>query len=560
MISRTAATTSRGGASKLVRPAVKVHAGAAARTSTASATRHASTASHPPVSAWRAAVETIYAGTFHAIRSGATPVRAKPPFTGSRFAARATPRTQPPPKSSFRSSGARPHYGPRPGTLVPSTHSTGLGPARQFSSSGFAVFDNVVANVPLALRALADQGLDGGLDQRKWKRVRRGVQKKERETRAPLAGKALVVDAAEKRADFERFFGNVVADSDVVAEQAQAAAAAAAAAEPVTLFLALDPDFELPTRSVPFGVACDEEGASPPSPDRILDQHTLASFEAITDAYTTHSHRLRALVNRLSSAGLLDPEIRAATSIEIFQDNPDHAGRSVWKISFQDGLVTRSRVEDVLCGGVGLETARSERGEDVPSWAHKVRSWTGRNSLAAGQGAWWWIGGGFAEPDSDAVADQIESFATPVSSSISLEADSTPSVSVSSRASLDDEGVAHEIAATFVLPDPPAFAFDLDLDLVAPSPPTPSSVTDGDVDLESYEAWSEEFAPSLAASLEARAVTEPEPVNVWSDLAATPSESEHDTEDLIAFDEDRIGLERFLEEVEGLQARRSLSV
>lgn len=201
VISRTAATTSRGGASKLVRPAVKVHPPAAPHLAPGAARYASSTA---PPAAWRAAVEAIYAGTFRAIRSG---VKVHPgPYSGSRTAPRPSATS---PFSTFAQASARraprTHFGPRPRPVAVSGPShVGLGSARQFSSSGYAVFDNVVANAPLALRALADEGLD----QRKWKRVKRDVAKKDR---AALKGKGKAIDsrllAAEKRADFERFFG-----------------------------------------------------------------------------------------------------------------------------------------------------------------------------------------------------------------------------------------------------------------------------------------------------------------------------------------------------------------
>lgn len=554
MISRTAATTSRGGASKLVRPAVKVHPPAAPHLAPGAA-RHAS--STAPPAAWRAAVEAIYSGTFRAIRSG---VKVHPgPYSGSRAAPRPSATS---PFSTFAQASVRraprTHFGPRPRPVAVSGPShVGLGSARQFSSSGYAVFDNVVANAPLALRALADEGLD----QRKWKRVKRDVAKKDR---AALKGKGKAIDsrllAAEKRADFERFFG-VASARSVAAPDARSLAASSSTSEesllaqPVTLVLAIDPDFELPVAAAADGsVVC---GVSPidPTMQRVLSPHLLASFEAITHAYSTHAHRLQAIINRLSAAGLLDPEIEASTLVDTISmsDGVDfeHVGRRVWKIAFHDRLITRSRVEHVVRGTE--PSSDSSADETVPPWARKVRSWTGRNSVTVGEGDWWWLVGGETAMDAS-MEESLSSFPTPSTSSSS-----------SSAASVDDV-VARLVADTFVLPDPPALALDLafadQFGMASHVSSIGASAVSND-DEQNLWCGVDSRNPSSAASgasasagaSEVLATLDPA-ASEWAQVEDSSSDA---TYSLFSAEEERSGLEHFLEEVEDLQ-RRALRV
>lgn len=431
----------------------------------------------------------------------------------------------------------------------------GLGSARQFSSSGYAVFDNVVANAPLALRALADEGLD----QRKWKRVKRDVAKQDR---AALKGKGKAIDsrllAAEKRADFERFFG-VPSARSVAAPDATPLAASSSTSEeslllqPVTLVLAMDPDFDLPVGSAESSVGCHESQADA-AMQRVLSPHLLASFETITHAYSTHAHRLQAIINHLSAAGLLDPEIEASTLVGTISlsDGVDfeHVGRRVWKIAFHDGLITRSRVEHVVRGTEPHSDVRAD--ETVPPWAAKVRSWTGRNSVTAGEGDWWWLVGG-----ETSIAASMEeahsSFPTPSSLSSS-----------SSAASVDDV-VACLVADTFVLPDPPAFAPDLAFaDQFGMASHASSIGSTGSNDqgqnlwlgVDSRNASSASGnATSATAGAEVLATLDPA-TSAWAEVEEGSSDA---TYSLFSAEEERSGLEHFLEEVEDLQ-RRALRV
>ncbi|KWU41112.1 hypothetical protein RHOSPDRAFT_27849 [Rhodotorula sp. JG-1b] len=555
VISRTAATTSRGGASKLVRPAVKVHPPAAPHLAPGAA-RHAS--STAPPAAWRAAVEAIYAGTFRAIRSG---VKVHPgPYSGSRAAPRPSATS---PFSTFSQASARraprTHFGHRPRPVaVSGPNHVGLGSARQFSSSGYAVFDNVVANAPLALRALADEGLD----QRKWKRVKRDVAKKDR---AALKGKGKAIDsrllAAEKRADFERFFG-VASARSVAAPDASPLAASSSTleesllAQPVTLVLAIDPDFDLSFAAAAHGsVGCGVSQADP-SRQRVLSPHLLASFETITHAYSTHAHRLQAIINRLSAAGLLDPEIEATTHVDAISMSDgidfEHVGRRVWKIAFHDRLITRSRVEHVVRGTEPSLDISAD--ETVPPWARKVRSWTGRNSVTVGEGDWWWLVGGESS-EAASMEEPLCSLPTPSSSSSITAADSDSACA--------DDVVARLVADTFVLPDPPAFAPDQAFaDRYGVASYAPSIGSTGSNDQE-QDLWcgvdsrcrSPAASDISAAGGEVLATLDPA-ASVWAGVEESSSDA---TYSLFSAEEERSGLEHFLEEVEDLQ-RRALRV
>lgn len=541
MISRTAATTSRGGASKLVRPAAKVHPPAAPHHAPG-AVRHASTAAPP--AAWRAAIEAMYAGTFRVIRSSA---KVHPgPYSGSRAPSRSSATST---FSTFAQASVRraprTHFGPRPRSVASSGPSqVGLGSARQFSSSGYAVFDNVVANAPLALRALADEGLD----QRRWKRIRREISKQDR---AAVKGKAKAIDsrllAAEKRADFGRFFGADVGANAL--EASDAISGEAVLSEPVTLILAIDPDFELSVAAT--GVDC---SASTPSASshRVLSPQLLASFETITHAYSAHAHRLQAIINRLSAAGLLDPEIEASTFIGTVRMSDglgfDQIGRRVWKITFTDGFVTRSRIEQVVQGSESAPPS-PRADESVPSWACKVRSWTGRNSVAAGEGDWWWLVGGD-------VGGEMSMAVT--AEALTLSPVATPSVafSTASAAASVDEAGARLIADTFLLPEPPTFACELGAAIESPAHSAAPSTAGSE---EPYpDIWSVPASSTCSLAASEPSVADHGGIATLDPAARMWARSEDGSSDLtsdLLSSDDRSGLEHFLHEVQDLQQR-----
>ncbi|GAA5896237.1 hypothetical protein JCM8208_001820 [Rhodotorula glutinis] len=462
VLSRTAVLETKGGASKLIRPSLKfqrpVHAAGATRRHTSSS------AAHP--SSWRAAVDSIFASTFKAIRSSA--VVRPGPYSSSRLATRAVSAASRPAGRPL-SSAARARFGPSPrphaGHSTPHTAHVGLGAARQFSSSGFAVWDNVVHNAPLALRALADQVGDGGIDRRKWRAETASIRRKAR-TAVKGKGKAPVgFDALEdKKLDFARFFG-VAARTDNVHESQQQQQA-----EPVTLVLAVDPDFDL---AVPSPSTSTSAHPDPLSSFRVLSPSALDSFATISSAYSTHAHHLRVVVNRLAAAGLLDPDVRAATQVGVVPleiDSP-HAGRRVWRIVFDDALVTRERLERVVRGepehGAASASASLGASAAAPAWAEKVRQWNRQSAVSAGEGDWWWLVGGETsaslEPSSvlphgldedTSMASLSLSPASPRSAAASTSGSEDGSNQSSGAAFLIDAANALAVAETFVLPDP----------------------------------------------------------------------------------------------------------
>ncbi|GAA5853745.1 hypothetical protein JCM9279_000294 [Rhodotorula babjevae] len=458
VLSRTAVLETKGGASKLIRPSLKfqrpVHAAGATR-------RHASSsAAHP--SSWRAAVDSIFASTFKAIRTGA--VVRPGPYSSSRLATRAAPAASRPAGRPL-SSAARARFGPSPrphaGHSTPRTAHVGLGAARQFSSSGFGVWENVVTNAPLALRALADQFGDGGIDRRKWRAETAGIRRAAR-TAVKGKGKAPVgFDALEdKKLEFARFFG--LAAASVKASQQQVA-------EPVMLVLAVDPDFEL---AIPSPSTSASAAHDPLSSFRVLSRSALDSFATISSAYSTHAHHLRVVVNRLAAAGLLDPDVRASTEVGVVDgplDSP-HAGRRVWRIVFDDALVTRSRVERVVRGEpeYGASASAMSASAAAPAWADKVRQWNRQSAVSAGEGDWWWLVGGEAasaslEPSSifSTGLDDMPMASLSLSpawhrSAVASSSASEDGSNSSAAAFLIDAAHALAVAETFVLPDPSA--------------------------------------------------------------------------------------------------------
>ncbi|BGP22634.1 hypothetical protein Rt10032_c08g3502 [Rhodotorula toruloides] len=432
----------RGGASKLVRPALKhphglTHPPITSPPSRGAQVRHAST--FP--SSWRriveAFVESVYGGTFKAIRSS---VRAAcpGPYVSSRLAPHPRPVNARFTHSSPRPSFPRTHFGPvpRPSPGHASTR-TGLGTARQFSTGGFGVWDNVVQNVPLALRAAADQWGER-IDARKWKRVKRDIRRAARGEKGIGWAPGGFDARMEKRAEFERYFG---AREEEEEEEGK----------PVTLILAIDPDFDL--------------SLAPPSSsheERLLSHSLLDSLESISHAYTTHSHRLRTVINRLAAAGLLDSQTAAQGSLGVWDGSEgleEHQGRRVWRVEFRDRLATRSRVERVV---LGSEAGREKEGEgQVPHWAGKVQRWSGRNTVEAGEGEWWWLVGG-AEPIVE--EDDVLASTPPLPASF-LASPTSPSTPSYPRSSSEDSvmyaidaAAALAVAQTFVLPSPASLA------------------------------------------------------------------------------------------------------
>ncbi|GAA5916170.1 hypothetical protein JCM6882_005405 [Rhodosporidiobolus microsporus] len=501
-LSRATATTAKGGASKLVRPSLKFPRPIAPHPRSSGPSAAAHPRAHSTTSTLRTALDSFvkdaYAGVFRSIRSASIPRSG--PYSGQRLAPRPSSSS---PFSSFArgarappsrplGSGARFSPSPRPVLSSSPAHSLGLGSARSFSSAGFGVIDNVVLNAPLALRALGDQ-LDGGIDQRKWRRVRRELRER---NRTDVKGKGKIDPVQmmkEQKAEFALYFGSAAEKVEQVEE----------VVEPVTLVLAVDPDFDLPASSSSSSFDAHTAALPYPASERLLTPSLLSSFSSLTRAYETHQHRLRALINRLSLAGLLEPEVGATSGFAVDEES----GRRVWRVEFRDGLVTRSRVERVVKGEEwdGRSEGDSDENAQV-GWDAKVRRWNRSTTSAAsaavlaGEGDWWWLSGGFAAPPSAvSIAEaalsspSAPSFSSPSSSSFAASSGLSYAPSLAGDREDDDLtfdiDAAHALAVAeaFVLPDPSAAsAFSFSPSMVAETEFDP----DLEPETEQWDDWS----------------------------------------------------------------------
>ncbi|GAA6029387.1 hypothetical protein JCM8097_003653 [Rhodosporidiobolus ruineniae] len=437
-------------------------------------------------------------GIFNSIRSAAQSGARPGPYSGqlSRPITSSFPSFA---RAAHSRAAPRARFGPTPRPTVSRStpHTLGLSSARNFSSSQ-PLFNNIVYNAPLALRALSGQ-VEDGIDERKWRKVRRELRERNRtDVKGKGAAKDPLVALKEKKAEFAAYFGGT-SSVDVVEE-----------AQPVTLTLAVDPDVELPLSS---SSAAEVE-------NRLLTPSLLHSFGAITSAYDHHAHRLRVIVNRLSAAGLLDLEAGATSGFSL-----DAHGRRTWEVVFRDGLVTRSRVERVIRGQDGVEPLEDEENDPHHlGWDAKVRRWNRSSAgvgssasamVLAGEGEWWWLAGG-------------TSAASSPSSSVALSADLDspifpPSLLASSYASSDsgassafaampgveevDAAYARAIADAFVLPDPSSASFAADVDDAAllsfayEEPEAPTPLADADEVEQDWDSWSLRSSPSPASDV-----------------------------------------------------------
>ncbi|GAA5932730.1 uncharacterized protein JCM15063_002187 [Sporobolomyces koalae] len=512
--SRAISTSSKGGASKLARPALKFQRPIKPQA------RNASTRTAPPPQDSPSFLRLLYDGVFKSVQSAAIP---RPgPYSAHRLAPRSSTPAAFRQATTFSSARPRPssRFGPtpRPAVYPTQTSQLGLGAARKFSSSGYAVFENVVHNAPIALRALADQGKDG-LDERKWRKIRREIRKHER-TDVKGKGRIEVPRMQENvSAEFAEYFG-----ARALTQQRQGSSSSAA--EPISLFLVLDPEIAFASTS---SASTDSRPANATfdASYRLLPTAALNLLEEFTQSYTSHANRLRGLINRLSAAGLLDDPLSLEASICVEQ----HSGKRIWKLVFKDGLLTRSRLESVLRG-----TSANAR----TSWESKVSSWNGMPRLGKGEGEWWWIQGGSqdqsASLDVDLLADPVPSVYlhdSPLSSSLypSSASDSPP-------------------LPSFVLPDPQSTASVSSLELSPPLSPSlePTMWTSftsespdfafGEPEFEDFDAvesWSNRFEDEESVTDE------------WSSAGSVLPESN-------ALDE-QDGVKQFLEEIESERRR-----
>lgn len=162
---------------------------------------------------------------------------------------------------------------------------------RNFSSS-HGVFQNVIHNAPLGLRALVDAD---GIDERRWKVARRAIRRSELKS---CKGVGLAPNSAqrqvERAAEFRAFFGPIPSTP-------------APATSPIILVLPLEPSLSFPSS---LGSSIED-----PASYRLLPPHLLSSIATLDAAYTLHANRLRTISNRLTNAGAFDdPEV--AVSLE----------------------------------------------------------------------------------------------------------------------------------------------------------------------------------------------------------------------------------------------------
>ncbi|KAL8283617.1 hypothetical protein RQP46_005412 [Phenoliferia psychrophenolica] len=236
-------------------------------------------------------LRSIAGGVFKSVRTAS-----QTPY-GSSFI---KPRTVSP-NQAFRavrgSARARPGFGgptPRPTAFPSNVSHVGLGPARNFSSSR-PIFENVINNVPLGLRALVDSD---GIDQRKWRKTAHTIRKAER-TAVKGQGRPLPRAQEMRMAEFASFFGSTTAEASAVAVIEQADVVATTDADQVVLVIPLEPSLSLPLSST-------TNTLSDSSSYRLLNPAVLTSLHAIQLAYESHAHRVRGLSNRLTCAGVFD--------------------------------------------------------------------------------------------------------------------------------------------------------------------------------------------------------------------------------------------------------------
>ncbi|GAA5910955.1 uncharacterized protein JCM6883_000656 [Sporobolomyces salmoneus] len=520
--SRAISSTTKGGASKLARPALKFQ-----RPTKPSQTRNFttnSTASSEP-----SFFQLLYQGVFTSVKSAAIP---RPgPYTSQRLVAHSGARTSFRPR--FSSSSARPRpkqqqsrFGPTPRpTLYPTqTSQLGLGAARKFSSSGYAVFENVVHNAPLALRALADQGKDG-LDERKWRMIRKEIRKQER---THVKGKGAMIDSRrikeEIKNEFEQYFW-APHSAQIVEEEEEE--------EPLSLVLVLDPE-------MPF-TSTSSSSTLPFDPTyRLLPTSVLTTLESISQSYTSHSHHLRSLINRLLAAGLLDdPDFFSKEDKEgegMYLDLK--SGKRLWKVTFRDRFVTRGRLESIL---------RGERNAKREEWEERIQGWDGVKATkkGKGEGEWWWIEGGHRNRNesngSSKTIDPVdlEDSVPPPSVYLHSPTESISFYSPSTTSSHSSSSLQLDLDQSLVLPDPSSLEFSPPL---SPSlEPTlwtyfnPSSSDLGFAgpelqDFDALESWSTQDFEDEGSTIE------------WSNAGSVVDDVEEE--------EEMDGVKQFLEEVE----------
>lgn len=377
----------------------------------------AASAKHPA----GAFIRSITDGVFKSIKSSSY-VHPKGPYSSSRLGARPSTillRRPPAPTRFGAGSGARPSF------QRPSTTQLGLGAARNFSA-GQGVFANVVQNVPLGLRTLGGVGVD----ERKWKGVRRGVRKEMKreggEQMKNVGGSRLWMS---KQAEMDLYFTAPATVTEVASEQAQDQEELPTRL-PVVLIIDVEPELSfISTSSSPSSSALLDPTW------RLLTPSVISHFSTITTSYESHAHRIRALHHRLLDAGVFDDQ-ETQTSLEVWRA---HDGREVKEV-----LVTFGAEWDV---------------RDV----RNVVGWTG------GERAGQWC----------RVIDLEEERESRMRESEELASASEMTATSCSEHEHDSEEIHQAISSTFILPDPYSTSDTTSsLELSPPLSPSPSSCDD----------------------------------------------------------------------------------
>lgn len=368
------------------------------------------------------------------------------------------------------------------------------------------MFENVIHNAPLAIRALADQGM--GIDERKWRKIRREIRKNEK---TDVKGKGAIEGQRMKE--------------NIQDEFAQYFSVPQVAEDPVSLCLVLDP--EIPFASTSSSSPLPAQSIDFDASYRLLPPSVLSVFEHFTQSYTSHANRLRSLINRLSSAGLLDDPSALETGMYLDQNT----GKRIWKVTFYDGFLTRGRLEGILRDDI------ARKGMNSASWEEKVKNWNnGARSQGRGEGEWWWIAGG--TPSTFASSLDLETLYDPTPSTYlhsPLESTYSPSASGSSTPLIQ-----FTPSQSLVLPDPSCASVS-SLDLSPPLSPSLEPTT-----WTSFSATASEFA------FDGPELRDFEAIESWSNgFEDEMTEEEGSTIEWSDAEEGEMnGVKEFLEEVE----------
>ncbi|SGY73375.1 BQ5605_C005g03287 [Microbotryum silenes-dioicae] len=253
---------------------------------------------------------SIYQGTFHSIKSRYNHPHG--PYVTSRIDHVATK------SGHFHGFANLNHASRRPlknglrlrPSLVKSNFvgSKGLGSARQFSSSQ-PLFANVIHNVPLFLRAAGDRSLDG-LDERKWIKTRRTLQKAELNMNTQTNDRLQAAGFMSKKVEMDKYFTALPCEAQVVEEKDATDALVDRSVDldfdPIILILSVDPTFAFPVSS-----STNETNHSP---------SIVQTFTSIEQAYALHAQRIKALHDRLSHAGVFDDVQHVKTEAVAWMD------------------------------------------------------------------------------------------------------------------------------------------------------------------------------------------------------------------------------------------------